>query len=80
MKKPDFDELLSSAIYYCKKTDQLSPAYLQRILETDFETAKKLFFELVKIKIVEFSGETTDDEDNYLGTINKKVLETFLIN
>ena len=76
------DDLISDAIFLCKDHEEVSPAMFQRTLMTDFNIGKKVFEELVKLKIVYDVRENIldDDVENPLGTVDKVKLKEFLAN
>lgn len=78
----DFDELIGDAIHICKDHDKASPAMFQRMLSLDFNTALKVFKELVTLGIVpEYEPDEFDEDgDNFIGKIDKEKLKEFLTN
>lgn len=66
------DELVSGAIYVCKKYDyeSVSTALFQRRLMTDYDHAKVVVDELVKTKLM-VDCRIDKDEDGYENVICK---------
>lgn len=78
----DFDELISNAIYICKGHDKVSPGIFQRMLSLDFDTGLKVFKELVSLGIISeyWIDEFDEDEENFIGKIDKEKLKEYLTN
>jgi hypothetical protein len=78
------EKLVDDALALCnrEKYKQVIPALFQRCLSTDFYTGKKVFDELVKLKVISEVKENIldDDVENPLGEIDKSRLREFFLN
>jgi hypothetical protein len=78
------EKLVDDALVLCNKEEykEVSPALFQRCLSTDFYSAKKVFDELAKLKVIgEVKKNIYDDEgDNPLGEIDRSRLREFFLN
>lgn len=70
ISKKALDQLVSSAIYICKSYEDVSTALFQRTLMTDYNHAKVVVDELIKIKLM-VDCKTDRDEDGYENVICK---------
>lgn len=74
------DELISSAIYICKRYDydEVSTALFQRRLMTDYDHAKVVMDELAKLKLIigcRIDRDEEDDYENVICKVNKQKLK-----
>lgn len=82
ISKKVFDQLVSSAIYICKSYEEVSTALFQRTLMTDYDHAKVVVDELIKIKLMADCRIDKDEDgyENVICKVNKQKLKELSTN
>ena len=84
MTRDQLEIEVHNAIYLCyeKNYDTCSPAFFQRSLALDFSEGLKVFMGLVQMGIITnyWLDDDSDDEENYIGEIDRNKLKEHLRN